>query len=167
MMIVFSTSFWDHRTGTKDPETDGGTSQQTHVPKGPSIKVGAFLWGWDAPLMSESPCLTSGNQFYKVTKYTRKTQELSMTQHGLTRGWTGEQIDWGPTVDNIHVANGHCFYRKINSNTCIDSIVNSIVKDKSHIPNITMEQKSKFLWHQHQVYLDITSLKLSRKVCEQ
>lgn len=46
MIIVVSPSFEDHCAGNKDPETDGGPSEQTHKPKWPSIKVDAFLWGW-------------------------------------------------------------------------------------------------------------------------
>lgn len=49
MIIVVSPSFEDHCAGNKDPETDGGPSEQTHKPKGPSIKVFAFFMGmgWD------------------------------------------------------------------------------------------------------------------------
>lgn len=60
MIIVVSPSFEDHCAGNKDPETDGGPSEQTHNWKGPSIKVWVFLWGW--AVMLASPCLSSGKQ---------------------------------------------------------------------------------------------------------
>lgn len=72
MIIVVSPSFEDHCAGNKDPETDGGPSEQTHKPKGPSIKVCEFLWGWAVMLVLASPCLSSGKQSRKVTKHTHK-----------------------------------------------------------------------------------------------
>ncbi len=68
MIIVVSPSFEDHCAGNKDPETDGGPSEQTHKPKGPSIKVCAFLWGWAVMLVLASPCLSSGKQSHKLRK---------------------------------------------------------------------------------------------------
>lgn len=42
----------DHSAGTKAPDTDGGTSEQTQTRKGPSIKVGVFLREWVVTLAS-------------------------------------------------------------------------------------------------------------------
>lgn len=66
MIIVVSPSFEDHCAGNKDPETDGGPSEQTHKPKWPSIKVDAFLWGWAVMWVLASPCLSSEKQSHKL-----------------------------------------------------------------------------------------------------
>lgn len=77
MIIVVSPSFEDHCAGNKDPETDGGPSEQTHNWKGLSIKVWAFLWGWAVMLVS--PCLSSGKQSENSQSHITQTNTQKAT----------------------------------------------------------------------------------------
>ena len=89
MIIVVSQSFEDHCAGNKDPETDGGPSEQTHKPKGPSIKVCEFLWGCALMLVLASPCLSSRKQFHK-NALTNTGAVKATTVFGVKVGRLGE-----------------------------------------------------------------------------
>lgn len=111
MIIVVLPSFEDHCAGNKDPETDGGPSEQTHKPKGPSIKVSVFLWGWFVKLVLTSPCLSSGNNLTKHTN-TKAFKTTTVFEERLGEWKALDQMDTATSAGHNQAAHSLLSLRK-------------------------------------------------------